>query len=261
MNEYGARFLLSYPSSAAWYFGLLADAGLEPPTFEALLLASESVPPEQRAFLEQSGRTRVFTWYGHTERLILAGECEHSTRYHEEPAYGYLELVDDSGDVITEPGRLGEMVGTSFDNRAFPFIRFRTGDWAAWHDSPCVCGRPHRVLERVEGRWGSEYLLSRDGAKLSVSTLNLHGDEYERIRRFQYVQDAPGRATVRLVPAAGFTQADRDRLLKGLSAVTGSKLTWDAALVDRIDLSRSGKHQIVIRHPGQAEPVSSEPGA
>jgi phenylacetate-CoA ligase len=151
MRRWNARYLLACPSTVDRFYRLIHSAGMEPPRFSALLLTSECLRPHVRRFLERVGDTRVFTWYGHTERLLLAGECEESVEYHEEPAYGFTELVNAAGQPITRPGEPGEIVGTTFDNTAFALIRYRTGDRAEWSPTACTCGRPHRILVHLVG--------------------------------------------------------------------------------------------------------------
>ncbi|HEY2787281.1 MAG TPA: hypothetical protein VGJ05_20145, partial [Fimbriiglobus sp.] len=40
----------------------------------AVLLGSESLYPDQRELIERAFGTRAYSWYGHSERVILAGE-------------------------------------------------------------------------------------------------------------------------------------------------------------------------------------------
>lgn len=247
MSEFDARYLLAYPSALIWMYRLLQESGMRPPKFKAILLGSEGASAHERRFLESFGQIPVLSWYGHTERLVLGGECEFSDAYHEEPGYGLLELVDGSGQVITKPGISGEMVGTTFDNTAFPFIRFKTGDWAEWSMGSCACGRPHRRFTNVSGRVHAEHLVGQDGSFFSPTALNRHGSEYKRIHRYQYLQTVAGEVTVRIVPAAGFTSTDSDLLLQSLKDASGSRIKWAFELVDHIHPGPGGKHRIVDR--------------
>ena len=42
----------------------------------ALLCGSENVREGQREYLERVFKTRFYSWYGMSEKVILAGECE-----------------------------------------------------------------------------------------------------------------------------------------------------------------------------------------
>ncbi|MBU0717606.1 MAG: phenylacetate--CoA ligase family protein, partial [Planctomycetes bacterium] len=87
-----------------------------------VLAESEIVYPDDRALAEQLLGVRYFSSYGHTEKLVMAAECEHSGDYHVWPTYGIAELLDDEGRPITTPGQRGEIVGTGFINTIVPFI-------------------------------------------------------------------------------------------------------------------------------------------
>ncbi|HWP41633.1 MAG TPA: phenylacetate--CoA ligase family protein, partial [Blastocatellia bacterium] len=87
MREKKLPFLHSYPSAVIDFARHLKDLGMEPPRFEALLASSENLYPGQREFIESYYGARMFSWYGHSEDLILAGECEVSNHYHIFPQY------------------------------------------------------------------------------------------------------------------------------------------------------------------------------
>jgi phenylacetate-coenzyme A ligase PaaK-like adenylate-forming protein len=64
------------------------------PRINAALLGSEGVSTAQRERIERAFRTRAYSWYGQSERVVLAGECETDGTYHAFPDYGILEIID-----------------------------------------------------------------------------------------------------------------------------------------------------------------------
>ncbi len=92
-------YLHGYPSALQ----LLADhvlregVDLAPLGPRAVLLASEAMPEEQRRAFEKAFGCRSFSWYGHSERVVLGGECERDSTYDQFPDYGVLEIVNDAG--------------------------------------------------------------------------------------------------------------------------------------------------------------------
>jgi hypothetical protein len=59
--------------------------------------------------------------------------------------------------------------------------------------------------------------------------------------RFQFQQDLPGSALLKLVAAPGFSAADEARIQSRLGIKFDGRITLSMRLVDSIDLSVSGK--------------------
>ena len=211
------------------------------PTIRAALVASEACMPGQRERIERAFGTRVYSSYGHSERLIFGGECEHTTAYHHFPDYGILEIVDESGRPCDEPGQRGELVGTGLLNRSMPLIRYQTGDFATRIEHRCRCGRCWDRFDRVEGRWKQEMLIGHGGARISLTALNMHGPLFERVVRYQYVQDTPGACELRLMVAPGFAQRDRLAIASAYHDKVGQQIDVEVCIVDDIPLTARGK--------------------
>jgi phenylacetate-CoA ligase len=204
------------------------------------------VLPDQRALIERAFGARLFSSYGHSEKLVLAAECEASTDYHVWPTYGYFELLDPQGRPVTSPGERGEITGTGFINQVVPFIRYRTGDFATLAGQGCrACGRDHVLVRDVQGRWPAGCLVARDGSTITMTALNVHDDTFDRVRQYQFGQDEAGRAELRVVPGAGFTREDGRRMIAGLARKLEGRVTLTLRLVDEIKPTARGKHIIV----------------
>lgn len=239
----GPCFLHAYPSSADALARFIGRTGITPPeNVRGIIAESEIVYPEQRTVIEEAFGTRLFSCYGHTEKLVLTAECEHSSDDHVWPTYGYFELLDEDGSPVTTPGQRGEIVGTGFINTVVPFIRYRTGDWATYVGDSCqACRRGHTIVRDIRGHRTQEVLIAEDGREISWTALNLHDDTFERVRQFQFRQDSPGRAVLRIVPAEGFGQDDRRRIHDSLDQKLDGSIDMKFEIVDEIPVSNVGK--------------------
>lgn len=259
LREHHIEFLHTYPSAAATLVGFAREAGLDTRLcarpgaradarggVRAILASSENVYPGQREYLEGATGARLFSWYGHSEQLVLAGECEHGADYHVFPEYGLVELIDERGEVITEPGRRGEIVGTSFANRVMPFLRYRTGDSAEYAERSCACGRAYPRLREVRGRWLQEMVQRADGALVSMTALNMHSDVFERVRRFQLVQEEKGRLELLVVRGEGYRETDTDAIRRELLKKLGA-FELSLRFVDDLPRTARGKHRYVVQ--------------
>jgi len=239
----GPCFLHVYPSSAATLTQFIRRTGIDPPdNVRGIIAESEIVYPDQRRAAEQTFNCRFFSCYGHSEKLALAAECEHSSDYHVWPTYGYFELLDENGRPVTTPGRQGEIVATGFINTVVPFIRYRTGDYATYVADRCRhCNRQHTLIRDITGHRVQEFLITADGSQISWTAMNMHDDTFLNVRRFQFYQDTPGRAILRIVPAEPFCERDKQRITTNLNRKLDGQVRFTIQLTDDIPLTDRGK--------------------
>ncbi len=216
----------------------------------AVLLASEACSPAQTERIGRAFDARVFPTYGHSERLIMTGPCEVSDVHHHTPDYGIVEIVADDGATCRSPGERGELVGTGLLNRSLPLVRYRTGDFATLAESDCECGRHWDRFTDIEGRWKQDMLDGRSGARMSIAALNMHGEIFAHVARYQYYQDEPGRCVLRVMTTAGFSEADEAAILEAYRAKVGDELGMCVEVVDDIPLTERGKLKLLERGPG-----------
>ena len=239
----GPCFLHAYPSSAATLARFIRRSGLEAPrNLLGILLESENVYPEQRLMIEETFGRKCFSSYGMTEKVVSAAECERSASYHVWPTYGYFELLDADGRAVTTPGEIGEITGTSFINHVVPFVRYRTGDFATYVGARCdACGREHPIIADIRGHNTQELLVAADGSVIPWSALNMHDDTFDRVQRFQFFQDTPGRAVLRVLPSPSFTDADLSTIRDRMARKIDGRLEFTVQRVENIPLSGRGK--------------------
>ncbi|MBN1805938.1 MAG: phenylacetate--CoA ligase family protein [Sedimentisphaerales bacterium] len=241
--EIGPCFMHVYPSSVAalaWFIHRKSTPA--PRNILGIIAESEIVYPEQREMVEEVFGCRLFSCYGHSEKLILATGCEKSNDYHVWPTYGYFELLDEVGHKVTKPGQQGEIVGTGFINTVMPFIRYRTGDFATYLGDRCdACEREHIIISDIRGHRTQEVLIAANGHEISWTALNMHDDTFIHVRQFQFMQEKNGQAVLYVVPADGFSDDDSNRIYRNLGRKLDGQVTFTIKLVDNIPLSDRGK--------------------
>jgi phenylacetate-CoA ligase len=244
MQRFRPRFIHAYPSSAWTLAQYLESSQTSLPFVEAWLLGSEALPQGQRDYIEAITGCRVFTWYGHSEKAVLAAECECESAYHPFDLYGVTELTDAEGRAIEEPGVRGAVTATGFITGATIFIRYLTDDTAEWLDEPCSCGRPGRRLAYLEGR-AQEALIGRSGVRISLVSMNLHSRVYGRVRRFRFVQVRPGAAELLVVGRPGFDERDLERLTGEFREKLEGEVDLDSRIVEDLPATPAGKHRYI----------------
>src|SRR5690606_33596347 len=143
---------------------------------------SELPSPLLRETVEKLLGCSSVSWYGHTERAILAYEKEGSATYYPFFTYGFAEALDE-----------GRLVCTSYYNRASPLIRYDTGDRV----DPVVNDGLLDKFKISNGREG-DFIIDKLGNKIFLTGLifGRHHELFESARHIQIYQPATGIAEV-----------------------------------------------------------------
>ena len=249
ISEFEPKFIQAYPSAITILAKFMKKNNIEPfPTVKAILCGSENLYPSQRELLEDVFKCRVYSWYGHTEQAVLAGECEHSTCYHIFLEYGIVELMGDDGKIVNEEGGIGEIVATGLNNFIYPFIRYKTMDLGVHTDKKCECGREYPLLKRVEGRL-QDLIVAKDKRLITLTALIFaqHFNAFSKIKEMQLIQEEEGKLFVRIVKSVGYSDKDEQELLQKMQRTVDNQLSITFNYVDEIPRTARGKYRFLIQ--------------
>ena len=179
----GATAYLGTPSFLRVLLGKARELGT-PLRFETAFVLAEMLPESLRSELEGDFGVRVLQGYGTADLGCLAYECPEKGGWHLHPEC-LVEVLDPETGRAAAPGQPGEVVATLFD-RAYPLVRFGTGDLAALApEAPCPCGR---TAPKLAG------LLGRIGDAVKVKGMFVRGGElaavmqrFPEVKRFQAI--------------------------------------------------------------------------
>jgi phenylacetate-CoA ligase len=210
----------------------------------AAITSSETLYDFQREVIEERFACRVFDYYALAERVVFSGECEAHHGRHIAMEYGIAEVVDPEGQLAPR-GVTGRLVGTQLHNKAMPLLRYVTNDMTALSETTCRCGRQLDVMSDVTTK-AEDMLTLKDGRVISPSVLTHPFKPLENIEGSQIVQTAPDAVTVRIVPGPGYDQSLTTHLVTELQQRLGEGVRIDVEMVDRLEISPSGKFKWVI---------------
>lgn len=241
MREFRPAIIMGYPSA----LNALAQYALEhqdfPAPAQAIFTTSETVRDDVRSALERVWGCRVFDHYGAVEACVFASQCAEG-RYHLSPEIGRVEILDDLGRPCA-PGVMGEVVCTGLQNTLQPLIRYRIGDVGRWAaDQACPCGRQMPILESVEGRF-EDLCYTPDGRQLLRFDTAFKGVDH--IREAQVVQERVDEFVVKVVPAAGFSDAAAQTIVGNMRRHVGD-CRVRVMRVTEIPRTASGKFRAVV---------------
>lgn len=242
MKSHRIKFLHAYPSSAYQFAVFLKKNKYDTSIFKAFLCGSEGLLQEHKLLIEKELNIKIYNWYGHSEKLVLGGYCKGSDAIHIEPTYGYFELVDEKGDLIVEPNKKGEIVGTTLHNKYMPLIRYKTGDYAEYVGNYCnECKRHIQLVKNIEGRRDTNRIYFKDKSYTSITALNMHGELYTYINGMQYVQYKPGELIIKLIKDEVFNTDIEKQFFNFFKTTLGDNCDFDIKYVDKIENEKNGK--------------------
>ena len=108
-------------------------------------------------------------------------------------------------------------------------------------------------MDVVSGRQ-TDHLVSDDGTHRHALSLIYELRSIDAIRQFQVYQARNRSVDVRVVADRSLTATDRERVLRGVRACVGDRLSATLHVVDRIEASPSGKFRHVVSDADAAPP-------
>lgn len=250
IRSFNPDILHAYPSAALKLASLLQANGAELGVrLKAVLCGSEQLTLPQKRLLEDTFQCRVLRWYGHAERVVLAGEGRESPLFYFFPQYGYVEFgePDENG--------LREVIGTSFHNMAMPLIRYRTGDYVEVVSDSTDKEFPWPAVRAIRGR-GKEFLVSASGRHISLTAFNMHDGVFDGLYAVQFYQDRMGFAEFRYVPGPGFANERLAKIEAAIRRKLGDDFRVDLIQVQETEKTIRGKHRWLI---SRLDPDSTSP--
>jgi len=258
LREFAPSVLHAYPSTALMLVRLMQAAGERSPGMDLVLLGSEGFSSDERKEIEDFFRCPSFSWYGHTEKCVLASDAGDGL-LAPNWFYGLVELVDAEGLPVVEPGIPGRIVGSGFLNEGTVLLRYATDDWAAWAVAPKAGGLTAARLTSITPHRGRDALVASDGSEVSLTYLHgAHEAVLTRVLEMQFVQVAPGEVRLDVVmngPTGPETYLELEHVF---SKRLAGRVSLTVHPVDRVQRSASGK-RMTVRDETAAAVTSDQP--
>ena len=230
-----------YPSMIALLAGYMIDQQIDPvPSLKIITTGAENLLPRQRNLINEAFGVPVRQHYGLAEGVANISECEYGN-LHVDEDFALVEFVP----LEHDPDRY-KIVGTNWNNPAFPLIRYDTGDIATLppSEATCNCGRVGRLVESIDGR-DEDYVVFRNG--IHLGRLDHIFKDLIHIREAQIYQPDVSQVILRVVKGKGYDNADEEkRLLKEARKRLGESIHIDIEYRDEIPKTDNGKLRFVV---------------
>lgn len=240
LERFKPDLLYVYPSSALLFAEYLQSSGREwRLPLKGVLCGSERLTEPQRRILEEVFKCRAYSWYGHSERVVLAAEGRRSRHYYFVPQYGYVEFGPPNAE------GLREVIGTSFHNLVMPLIRYRTGDFVRLVEDSTELEFPVPAAAEISGR-EQEFLVSGTGRKISLTAFNMHDAVFDGLYAVQFYQERPGAAEFRYVAGPNFQTSRLASVETGIRRKLGDDFRIELKAVRDVEKTAAGKHKWLV---------------
>lgn len=172
LRDYKTTALITTPAVAGHLADYMAQTGMGPASLSlhTLILCGESIDADFRSAIEERLQVRTWVHFGLSEvpGPAIAFECQLHNGLHLNEDHFLAEIVDPETGTPLPAESTGELVLTTLTTRAFPLIRFKTGERARIVQEACSCGR---TLTRMQ--WHAE----RTDDIMNIDGVNVHGNQ------------------------------------------------------------------------------------
>ncbi len=233
INEIKPAYLNGY-NSAIYYFAKLLSENNQSLDFQlkGIFLTSENISDSERLFVELFFKVKTITFYGHTERCVIAQEIKPG-EYKFDPFYGYTENLNLHDDVL-------EIIGTGFMNKTMPLIRYRTND---------TCHITEDNMIFISGRRDiNDFMLGINDEKITHPALHILSDILVNVTNYQFIQERKGHAVLLIVPNKDFHQSEIPLIKNAIERNMKGVIEFDIKISDKLTLSPGGKYQMFINN-------------
>ncbi len=252
LKDYRTSVLVTSASAAAELTHLLFQANLNPNALalKTLILVGEAPNRDMSSQLEERLHVRAWSHYGLSEvpGPALAFECDERAGLHLSEDHFLAEVIDPESGICVEDGTPGELVLTTLTTRAFPLVRYRTGDKVRLMTGSCECGRTFRRMEWLRERTDEAVVIR--GVKIHQQQVRTHiqrilGHEPEKCRfRVRETQRRDYLEVWLGVDSVIFS--DEIKEMEQTSLRLGSELATELGVPVRIQFKEPGSFKTVI---------------
>lgn len=181
IKNYDIKYIHGYPSLVKQYMEYFREYRYIP-KLNGVLLTSEGTTVSEKKKISDFFGCKVISFYGHSERALIAVDIEANGIYKVYSSYGFPRVVN------------GELVVTSFVNRAMPLINYSMGDGAE-----LVEDEHSFYLKNITSRRGKDFVYLTKDIKISVTLLAMHTGVENEILYYQFHQKEFGKIEIRLL--------------------------------------------------------------
>lgn len=243
MVEKKCTALMAYPSTLLTAVEFWAGHFANVSSIKTIISTSESLTDEVREKLRDffGPDVGIYARYSNTEQGILGQEARGSGNYCLNWASYYFEILKMDSDEPAEEGELGRIIVTDLYNKAFPMIRYDTGDVARMNkgadgglpELSDLYGRRMDLIYDVNGEPVSPFLLAR--------TMRFS----QGVEQWQFIQETENRYKLKIT-SNSTEKPNLEKELEGFQKTLGQGAVISVEYVKEIPVMNSMKRKVIM---------------
>lgn len=201
--------------------------------------SSETLLEFQKSNIEKIFGCKVKQFYSMTEGVASIYECEKGS-LHVDESFSFVEFLKVEG--TSDEYRV---VGSTYFNKAFPLIRYDTGDVVkiTYPHAKCSCGRNSRIVNEILGR-EQDFLILKDGTKVGGS--GFFFKKAPSVKQAQIIQKEMGEATFYIVKGASYSKEEEQVIIDEITNRLGNNFKFRIIYTDKLVKQKNGKMKFVV---------------
>lgn len=235
--------LRSYASSYKLIADFVRRKNKTLPSLKICIAGSEALGDDVRSAVQEYMNCDIISQYADEECGILRQEAisGEPDRFYLNHASYKFEVLKMNSNEPADYGELGRIVITDLTNRAFPIIRYDTGDIAVMERADHLsAGYPY--FSALYGR-RLDLIYNVNGEPVHPMVLNRVMKNFGNIIQWQFIQKSEKGYALKLNVSG---EVDEDGIIQELRKYFGNEAKIDIEYVSDIPVLKSGKRKSVV---------------
>ncbi len=207
-------------------------------SMKSALIAGEGLSDENRLFLQSVYGCKVYRRYSDMELGILGQDMGDGGEYHMNYGSYYFECLKLDSDDPTVGDEVGRIVVTDLFNKAFPMLRYDTGDLGVMKKNE----KGFPVFTEIYGK-KMDCVYSTEGEIISPHKLEILMWGVKGVKQWQFVQDEKNKYHFNI---NGDPKADYTSVVEKFKGYLGENALIEFNFIDEIPALSSNKRRMVI---------------
>ena len=238
LEKRGLRWIHGYPSHISKLAALILEKEQPLYSIKWVTTGAEGLVGNQLRLIRKAfPNAMIGEHYGQNEGVAIMNR-DSDRGWETVDRFSYIEFIP----IDRNNPDLCRIVGTGFFNRAFPLVRYDTGDLATVERGSD--GQIVKILS-IDGRT-SNTIKQPSGHEITEAALSIVLHDFDSIKEAQFHQVASDSLELWVVKGKDYSAEDEKNLMTSLKKAFDDNMTVSIKYVEAVERTKTGKLRLVI---------------